>query len=220
VLTRWLQNGSLRIYIRTVVLTTTALVGLAILRLESIKDLFPRFESITVLDGMLAVTIVASAVSATLIRSRLGAIAALSGIGFALAIYFVLNGLPDVSGTQFAVETLIVVIFVLVTHRLPRFASYTKTFSRSIDITIALGLGLVVTVLALIAMGVTVEEPISAFHAAKSVPEAYGRNVVNVILVDFRVIDTLGEIFVLAVASIGVYTLLTIRPSRNEEATS
>lgn len=217
VVTRLLQNGSLRIYIRTVVLTTTALVGLAFLRLESITELFPRLKSMTVLDGMLVITIVASAVSATLIRSRLGAIAALSGIGFALAIYFVLNGSPDVSATQFAVETLIVVIFVLVTHRLPRFAQYTKTLSRSIDIVIALGLGTVVTVLALIAMGATVDDPISAFHAAKSVPEAYGRNVVNVILVDYRAIDTLGEIFVLAVASIGVFTLLTIRPSRSEE---
>ena len=217
ILTQLLQNGSLRIYVRTVVLTTTALVALSILRLDSVAELLPEFSALTVLDAMLVLTIVTSAVSATLIRSRLGAIAALSGIGFALAIYFILQGAPDVSGTQFAVETLIVVLFVLVTHRLPRFAQYTRTLSRSIDIVIALGLGSVVTVLALIALGVAVPEPISAYQAANSVTQAYGRNVVNVILVDYRAIDTLGEIFVLAVASIGVYTLLTMRPYRAPE---
>lgn len=220
ILTRLLQNGSLRIYVRTVVLTTTVLVALSLLRLEHITALFPDFGKMTPLDAMLALTIVSSAVSATLIRSRLGAIAALSGIGFALAIYFVLQGAPDVSGTQFAVETLIVVLFVLVTHRLPRFARYTGTLSRSIDIVIALGLGAVVTVLALIAVGITVPDPISAYHAANSVPKAYGRNVINVILVDYRAIDTLGEIFVLAVASIGVFTLLTIRPFRRAEGSA
>ncbi|XOV74491.1 MAG: hydrogen gas-evolving membrane-bound hydrogenase subunit E [Phycisphaerales bacterium] len=168
---------------------------------------------------MLALTIAASAVSATMIRSRLGAIAALSGIGFAIAVYFVLHGAPDLAGTQFAVETLIVIIFVLVTHRLPRFARYTTNLSRSIDIVIALGLGSVVTTLTLLAMGSTVASPVSDFQAAEAVPSAYGRNVINVILVDYRAIDTLGEVFVLAVAAIGVFTLLTIRPSREAEAT-
>jgi multicomponent Na+:H+ antiporter subunit A len=217
-LTNALQNGSLRSYTRIIVLTATACVAMATLRLDAISAYLPSFGVITPFDVMLALTIGASAVSATIIRSRLGAIAALSGVGFAIAVYFVLHGAPDLAGTQFAVETLVVIIFVLVTHRLPRFARYTTNLSRSVDIAIALGLGTVVTTLTLLAMGSTVESPVSDFQAAEAVPSAYGRNVINVILVDYRAIDTLGEIFVLAVAAIGVFTLLTIRPSRSPEA--
>ncbi|MCR9215563.1 MAG: DUF4040 domain-containing protein [bacterium] len=219
VLTNALQNGSLRSYTRIIVLTATACVALATLRIDAVASYLPSFGALTPFDVMLALTIAASAVSATMIRSRLGAIAALSGIGFAIAVYFVLHGAPDLAGTQFAVETLIVIIFVLVTHRLPRFARYTTNLSRSIDIVIALGLGSVVTTLTLLAMGSTVASPVSDFQAAEAVPSAYGRNVINVILVDYRAIDTLGEVFVLAVAAIGVFTLLTIRPSREAEAT-
>ena len=53
--------------------------------------------------------------------------------------------------------------------------------------------------------------PVSEVHAALSYPEAYGKNIVNVILVDFRALDTLGEIFVVGVAAVGVYTLIRLR---------
>lgn len=217
ILTMALQNGSLRIYIRVVVAATVLLLGAALLRIEGLAGYMPDFETITAFDLMLALTIVFCAVASTIIKSRLGAIAALSGIGFAIAVYFIMHGAPDLAGTQFAVETLVVVIFVLVIHRLPRFSRYTKNLSRAIDIGFASAMGIAVTVLTLIAIGLPVADPVSEFQAAKSVPSAYGRNVINVILVDYRAMDTLGEIFVLAVAAIGVFTLLTIRPSREPE---
>ncbi len=217
-LTRWLQNGSLRIYLRVVILTTVLALALAVFRIEALEEYMPSFQSISPFDVMLVLTILSCAVAATLLRSRLGAIAVLSGIGFSIAIYFVMHGAPDLAGTQFAVETLVVVIFVLVTHKLPRFTNYTKRFSRAVDISIASLLGASITVLILVAIGIDVPDPISGYQAAESVPSAYGRNVINVILVDYRAIDTLGEIFVLAVAAIGVFTLLTMRPSREEQA--
>ena len=61
-------------------------------------------------------------------------------------------------------------------------------------------------------MAVPFDPALSQFFAERSVPEAYGRNVVNVVLVDFRALDTLGEIVVLAVAAAGVYSLLKLRP--------
>ncbi len=66
-------------------------------------------------------------------------------------------------------------------------------------------------------MTVRSSHPISDYYLAHSVSEAHGRNVVNVILVDFRALDTLGEITVLAIAAIGVYSLLTLRPSKQAD---
>ena len=74
------------------------------------------------------------------------------------------------------------------------------------------------TVLVLIAQKVQLQPTISSYFAEKSYPLAHGRNIVNVILVDFRAIDTLGEITVLSVAAIGVYAMLKLRmDSKNSE---
>ena len=54
--------------------------------------------------------------------------------------------------------------------------------------------------------------PISEYMIENSQPLAYGRNIVNVILVDYRALDTLGEIFVLALAAMGVYAMIKFRP--------
>jgi multicomponent Na+:H+ antiporter subunit A len=61
-------------------------------------------------------------------------------------------------------------------------------------------------------------EPISGYFVERSLPDAHGRNVVNVILVDFRAIDTLGEISVLGVAAVGVFALLRLRPAKAVDA--
>jgi multicomponent Na+:H+ antiporter subunit A len=67
------------------------------------------------------------------------------------------------------------------------------------------------TALVLVAADVQYHPPISSEFVRLSVREAHGRNLVNVILVDFRALDTLGEITVLAAAGIGVYALLKLR---------
>jgi multicomponent Na+:H+ antiporter subunit A len=70
------------------------------------------------------------------------------------------------------------------------------------------------TALVLIATDVQYHPSISSFFAEHSLPDAHGRNLVNVILVDFRSLDTLGEIAVLAMAGIGVFALLKLRPGK------
>jgi multicomponent Na+:H+ antiporter subunit A len=58
--------------------------------------------------------------------------------------------------------------------------------------------------------------PVSDFYLEHSYAEAHGRNVVNVILVDFRALDTLGEITVLAIAALGAYALMKLKPKKEE----
>jgi multicomponent Na+:H+ antiporter subunit A len=115
------------------------------------------------------------------------------------------------------IETLTVVLLVLVFYHLPRFARLSTAPTHARDIIVALAAGAMVSVFVLVAIGTQYESPISAYFMENSLPLAHGRNVVNVILVDFRALDTLGEMTVLALAGLGVYALLKLRPAKRED---
>jgi multicomponent Na+:H+ antiporter subunit A len=116
--------------------------------------------------------------------------------------------------TQFLVETLTVILFVLVFYHLPRFSSLSSELARTRDVIVALIAGGLMTGLVLVTSNVQFHPTISDYFAEHSLAQAHGRNIVNVILVDFRGLDTLGEITVLSVAGIGVYALLKLRPMK------
>jgi multicomponent Na+:H+ antiporter subunit A len=214
--TRVLQNGYLRVYLLVIVLSTVGLVGWALVRRADAIPPIPaagfRFHDVAV-----AAMILAAASAAALTRSRLTAILALGVVGYGAALLFAQFGAPDLAMTQFLVETLTVILFVLLLRRLPRFERRTPAAGRLRDAGVAIAAGATVSVLTILASSVPVREEISRYFAEASWPEAYGRNVVNVILVDFRALDTLGEITVLAVAGLGVYALMRLR-GRHERA--
>jgi multicomponent Na+:H+ antiporter subunit A len=128
-----------------------------------------------------------------------------------MAGLFVLSGAPDLALTQVAVETLSTVVFVLVLRRLPeRFERQSSPTRRVLRLSVAAAVGASVFVFALVAAGHRLTPPVSEEMVERSVPDGHGRNVVNVILVDFRGLDTMGEITVLAVASIGAVALARV----------
>ncbi|WP_394690053.1 putative monovalent cation/H+ antiporter subunit A [Hoeflea sp.] len=145
-------------------------------------------------------------------RDRLTAIVSLGIQGFAVALLFMLFGAPDLSFTQFMVETLSVVILALVMTRLRLTASdHRSTRDKAIDMSVALACG---SGFGLFLLSVT-QQPfnpyLSEFFAAYSKIVAHGTNVVNVILVDFRGTDTLGEIAVVMVTGLAVLSLIRVR---------
>lgn len=215
--TRVLQNGSLRVYLMTVLLTAVALLGYTLLgRMDPISlDLAP--DGAYVHEAGLAALILLGAVATVRARSRLAAIAALGVVGYAMGLTFVVFGAPDLAITQFVIETLTVILFVLVFYRLRRFEEISTGWERARDSVIALAAGALMTVLVLVAISVQWHPPISDYFVENSAPLAHGRNIVNVILVDFRAMDTLGEITVLSVAAVGVYALLKLRPGHKED---
>jgi multicomponent Na+:H+ antiporter subunit A len=133
-------------------------------------------------------------------------------IGYGLALMFVDFGAPDLAMTQFIIETMTVILFVLVIYRLPRYRVISSRGIRLLNALVAAASGALMTILVLVAHGVREGSQLSAYFAENSLLLAHGRNVVNVIIVDFRAMDTLGEITVLSLAGIGVYTLLKLRP--------
>jgi multicomponent Na+:H+ antiporter subunit A len=153
---------------------------------------------------------VAAALAAVAASSRLVAIIALGVLGFAIAVVFVFFAAPDLAITQFVVETLIVIIVAVVLIRLPH-GSLRESGRRTVRLVtaaIAVAGGLLVTSLLLGVTALPLDQRLSDFFASESYPSALGRNIVNVILVDFRATDTLGEIAVLVLAAIGVFALL------------
>ncbi len=159
--------------------------------------------------GVLALT---GAGLAFVARSHLSAIAALGLTGTSVALIFALHSAPDLALTLFLTETLTVVLFVSVFRRLPVHRGRRGRLERVRDVLVA-GFGGAVLAVLLLAANVSPEPTeLARFFAERSLPEALGRNVVNVILVDFRALDTLGEITVLAVAALGALGLLKTHP--------
>jgi multicomponent Na+:H+ antiporter subunit A len=136
-----------------------------------------------------------------------------------VALIFVIQGAPDLALTQVLVETLTLAIFVLVLRLLPtRFERVRWPLQRATRIVVAGALGVFVTGFALVARSSRVAEPISEEFLDLALPEGGGKNIVNVILTDFRAFDTLGEITVLAVAALGILALTRkVKSSGTEE---
>jgi len=132
-----------------------------------------------------------------------------------VALIYLLFGAPDLAMTQFAIESLTVILFVLAFYHLPRFAQLSPPRSRARDALVALLAGGLMTALVLAAVGVQLSPSISGYFTEAALPLAHGRNIVNVILVDFRGLDTLGEITVLGIAGVGVYALLKLRSRKD-----
>ena len=141
--------------------------------------------------------------------TRLVAILSMGVQGAALALIFLLFGAPDLAFTQLMVEVLAVVILTFVMTRLRlddrdprRFEDWAR------DGTLAVVCGAGVSLLLMLVLNGTLDTRLSDLFTATSVPIAHGHNIVNVILVDYRGFDTLGEISVVMGAGMAIMALL------------
>ena len=162
-------------------------------------------------DVPIATLLIVAALGAATVRRRFSAAVFLGVAGYAMAGLFVAYGAPDLALTQAVVETLSTVVFVLVLRRLPTGSSGSRRPRRRVlRIAIAGVVGAMVFVFAIAAAGVDNHDRLAREIVDRAVPDGHGRNVVNVILVDFRGFDTLGEITVLVAASIGAVALARV----------
>jgi multicomponent K+:H+ antiporter subunit A len=141
-------------------------------------------------------------------RHPLKAVIALSVVGLLVSLAFVRFSAPDLALTQLSVEVVTIMLLLLALFFLPqRCAPESSPWRRARDLALSLATGCGVG-LAAWGMLTGPHASISGFFMDQSLPGGGGKNVVNVILVDFRGFDTLGEITVLAVAAIGIFALL------------
>jgi multicomponent Na+:H+ antiporter subunit A len=205
--TRLLQPGTLSASLR---LTLTGLLALGALAwLTTASTPFPAWDWAP--QGwawlLAAALMLVGAAGAVLLRDRLALLMASGLVGYGSAVLFLFAGAPDLAFTQFAVETVLVVIAASV---LPRFAPASQDPPRlaplSLVLAIAAGLGTFLLLIQLPPLPVSTE--VADWFSAASLPEARGHNVVNVIIVDFRALDTLGEIAVVAFSLLAALPLL------------
>jgi multicomponent Na+:H+ antiporter subunit A len=200
------QSGSLPVYAGVIVVTAVALPGAALLWWGT----WPGWPDLVDSPAHVPIVVIllGSALGAAAVRRRFSAAVFLGTAGYAMAALFVVQGAPDLALTQTAIETLSTVLFVLVLRRLPdRFERVRMPGARAVRAVIAVAVGLTVFVFALYASADRTAAPVSGEMVERALPDGHGRNVVNVILVDFRAFDTLGEITVLAAAAIGAVAL-------------
>jgi len=203
------QTGSLPLYLGTVLMTVVLLPGVAFLAGTRVSSDLTAYDR--PLQVVVAVVIVAAAVATARAHRRFTAVLTLGAVGYGVAVLFVLQGGPDLALTQFLVETLTLVLFVFVLRRLPaNFDRHGAPLTQGLRLAVALCVGVVVTVAVLVAGQARTAPPVSQAFLDRSLPEGGGSNVVNVVLVDFRGFDTLGEITVLVVAAMGIASLVLV----------
>jgi multicomponent Na+:H+ antiporter subunit A len=208
-ITRLTQTGSLRQYVRVILLVLIATCLYPLARCLSLAELPATSWSWHGL--ILAGLTLTGAIAAVLSRGAMSGIAILGITGLLIAILFALFSAPDLAITQIMVEALTVILLVLIFYRLPASAKLRPQYVRLFDATVAVAAGAIMSGLLLATAALHLPATVSDQLTLLSKPEAYGRNVVNVILVDFRALDTLGEITVVAVAGLGVYALIKLR---------
>ena len=213
-LTGTTQRGSMPVYVGVILLsliTITAVTSLTNLPLPWPDS--PRWADSSA-QVVVAVLIAAAALLAARSAERLPAVLFVGVTGYGCATLFVLQGAPDLALTQALVETLSVVVFLLVLRRLPRrFGGAARPGRRALHIGIAVASGVSVAAITLSAFAARTARPVSGSFA-EATKEAGGKNIVSVTLVDIRAWDTMGEIAVLAVAAIGVTSLIFLRRTR------
>jgi multicomponent Na+:H+ antiporter subunit A len=205
--TRALQSGTLSRYVFIILGSTSALLAWKFFRFGGWPDA-ARFGEFAWAPALLCTFVSVGAVVAASATRRLTALLALGVVGLGIALLFLHYSAPDLAITQLMVEALTVVLLLLAIDRLPAIQPETGRARRRWDALVASAFGGLLGLLALSAVQTQLAPSISATLEAWSYPQAHGRNVVNVILVDFRALDTLGEIAVLAIAGIGVAALL------------
>lgn len=217
VITHKLHNGYLRKYLLTITVFSLAILGYAIFKHIQIHLDFSKYSSFKIYEVAVAIMVIISVITTLSTSSRLTAIVSMSVVGYCICLFFVFYSAPDLAMTQFTIDTLTVVLFLLVLFRLPSFVNLANRKTKIRDAVVSILFGVFIGIIALGILNEPHPNTISKFYGNESYLAAHGKNVVNVILVDFRGFDTLFEIVVLSIAGIGVISLLKLQVAETEK---
>ncbi|MBL8260682.1 MAG: DUF4040 domain-containing protein [Candidatus Competibacteraceae bacterium] len=211
--TRLLQHGRLAAYLRSSLLGLLLLAAGASLAsgardwIELTASLFAAWPERGWLWLAAAALIAVGAAAGLLLRDRMALLMSSGLVGYGSAALFLFTGAPDLAFTQFAVETALVVVAASL---LPRYGPppAIEGEPRALNALVALACGAGTLALLAQLFALPADRTLADWFGAASVPQAHGRNVVNVIIVDFRALDTLGEIAVVLFSFIAALPLL------------
>ncbi len=211
------QSGYLRAYVLFTMIFIILLLSYKLFFGVNIYVNVSALQSITVYEAVIVGTMFVAIFYTLSTKSRLIAVASMGVVGYCMCLIFVFYSAPDLAMTQFTIDTLTVVLFVLVLFRLPHFLKLSNPRLKIRDVIISLSFGTLISIIALEVLNEKVYKATTHYYADKAYVLAHGKNVVNVILVDFRGMDTLVEITVLTIAAIGVFSMLKLKISLSEK---
>ncbi len=204
------QRGSLPAYLGTILVVVLALPGSVLVFRAPWPGEWRAWD--TPVQALVGAAALVAAFLAIRIRQRLSAVLVVGVTGYALAVLFILQGAPDLALTQFLVETLTLVTFVLVLRKLPKdITERHRPRERAFRAVVAGCTGLFMGAVGAVALAARTATPVSVGFPEPAYDFGGGKNIVNVTLVDIRAWDTLGEISLLVVAATGVASLVFLR---------
>ncbi|MGF9713650.1 Na+/H+ antiporter subunit A [Paenibacillus naphthalenovorans] len=218
-ITRMYMTGSIRDYLVYIFTFFIFIVGSVLIRSDGLNWTGAEYADISIYEIVLVAVMLTAAVAVPFARSRLTMVILVGAVGYMITLFFVIFRAPDLALTQMIVETVSVALFLLCFYHLPKLKKEVSTIPfRISNLLISIGVGIVVTLVALSAHGSRMFESISEYYVRESYASAGGNNIVNVILVDFRGFDTLLEIMVLGIASLGIYSLIKLREGKPNDS--
>lgn len=222
---KWLTDkymtGSVRHYLIYIFTFLVVVLGAIMLAFDGFNLDSSSYAPVTVYEAAILLALIIAAIAVPFANSRLLAIILTGAVGYMVSLFFVIFRAPDLALTQLIVETVSVTLFLLCFYHLPKLKKELSVLKFKLtNFLIALGVGLMVTLIALSALSAGNSHPfesISKFFLEASYTLAGGKNVVNVILVDFRGFDTMLEIVVLGIASLGIYSMIRLSLDEKQE---
>jgi multicomponent Na+:H+ antiporter subunit A len=169
-------------------------------------------------DLLWLILLVATVIPAVITRSRIVALILVGGAGFVVALWFFALGAIDVGLTQLLVELLTVVALLLVLRRLPSVFHPVTRNRQVVTAAVAIGVGVLATLATFAFTGRRDISSVGQYFLDEAYTDTGGNNVVNTILVDYRALDTFGELTVIAVAGIVLIGMLLSRPKLADRA--
>lgn len=220
-ITKLQMTGRLRDYFIFMCTFILLLMGYTMYRYDAFAINTSNLSPIDPFMWGVVITFVASIVAVPFINNRITAIVVTGVAGYLVALMFTIFRAPDLALTQLLVETVTVILFMLVFAHLPKLKKdKEKKSTKMVKLLISAGVGVMITTVSLSAFALGSDAnftSIAEYFIANSKELAGGYNIVNVILVDFRGLDTMLEILVLAIAAIGVVSLIKLRLKGSED---
>lgn len=211
------MTGSLRLYMIIILGALVTFSFIFMYNTDGFSIDFTDLASITTIEIVVVIAITVAAIGTLFSNHNVAAILILGITGYGVAILFVLYRAPDLALTQLVIETITMALFLLCFYHFPRLTKRNESKSTiTFNLIVSIGFGLLMTMIGISALSSTWFDKISEYFIETSLPVGGGKNIVNVILVDMRGIDTLFEIAVLGLAGLAVFGLIKVR--NNKEA--
>lgn len=220
-LTDTYMTGNISHYLSYILMAVLFLAGLPILLFGFAGEIFTEdLAHIELIELIICFITAAAALLSTVLTKRVHVILSLGTVGYMVSVFFVMFGAPDLALTQLLVESVTLILYVLILRQFPLGLAPEKERAdrrakRAWRVIVSAAAGFAMFYISMFAHSHRLFETISDYFTQNSLPLGGGRNIVNVILVDFRGLDTMGEITVLSVAALCVYVLVTLVTDKN-----